>query len=144
MNELQQYLENELNKFNKIYDARYHVSRYMDKDLQRRWKKDQKSIDRYWQSIKSTDDVRQSVNIFIGTVESFENVSRGIIGDAYDMDLALYKAVTAIQKMTQCYDMSNDFDFYQFGKEDIDKMFETLYSGLKRMEKVNMNRAFQD
>lgn len=144
MNELQQYLKNELNKFNKIYDARYHVSRYMDKDLQRRWKKDQKSIDQYWQSIKSTDDVRQSVNIFIGTVESFENVSRGIIGDAYDMDLALYKAVTAIQKMTQCYDMSNDFDFYQFGKEDIDKMFETLYSGLKRMEKVNMNRAFQD
>ena len=33
---------------------------------------------------------------------------------------------------------------YQFGKDDIDQMFETLYSGLKRMEKVNMNRAFQD
>lgn len=144
MNELQQYLENELNKFNKKYDSGYHVSRYGNKDLQRRWKKDKKDINQYWQSIKSTDDVRRSVNIFIGTVESFENVSRGIIGDAYDMDLALYKAVTAIQKMTQCYDMSNDFDFYQFGKEDIDKMFETLYSGLKRMEKVNMNRAFQD
>lgn len=144
MNELEQYLTDELDKFNKTYDARYHVSRYMDKDLQRRWKKDQKSIDQYWQSIKSIDDVQRSVNIFIGTVESFENVSRGFIEDAYNMDLALYKAVTAIHKMKQCYDMANDFDFYQFGKDDIDQMFETLYSGLKRMEKVNMNRAYQD
>lgn len=144
MNELEQYLTDELDKFNKTYDARYQLSRYMDKDLQRRWKKDQKSIDQYWQSIKSIDDVQRSVNIFIGTVESFENVQRGFIEDAYNMDLALCKAVTAIHKMKQCYDMSNDFDFYQFGKDDIDQMFETLYSGLKRMEKVNMNRAFQD
>ena len=144
MNELQQYLTDELDKFNKTYKAEYYLSRYVNKDLQRRWKKDKKDINQYWQSIKSINDVRRSVNIFIGTVESFENVSRGYIEDAYNMDLALYKAVMAIQKMTQCYDMPNDFDFYQFGKDDIDKMFETLYLGLKKMEKVNMNRAFQD
>lgn len=42
------------------------------------------------------------------------------------MDLALYRAVSAIQNMVQCYDM-DDFDFHMFEKEDIDEIFDMLY-----------------
>ena len=59
------------------------------------------------------------------------------------MDLALYRAVSAIQKMAQCYDF-DDFDFHTFGKEDIDNIFDTLYQWLEEMKNVNMRRAMQD
>lgn len=59
------------------------------------------------------------------------------------MDLALYRAVSAIQKMAQCYDI-DDFDFHMFGKTDIDEMFELLYIWLDEMRNVNMRRAMQD
>lgn len=52
-------------------------------------------------------------------------------------------AVSAIQKMAQCYDFDG-FDFYTFGKEDIDKMFCALYGNLEAMKNVNMRRAMQD
>ena len=75
-------------------------------------------------------------------VKQYQNI-KGLFSDAYDMDLALYKAVSAIQKMAQCYDF-DDFDFHTFGKEDIDNMFAVLYQWLEEMKNVNMRRAMQD
>lgn len=142
MEELQEYLKEKLNAFKKTYNAEYHLNTYSDKELKRQWKNDYKRIRGQWQSVKSISDVNRYVNGFVGTVKQYQSI-KGFFSDAYDMDLALYRAVSAIQKMAQCYDI-DDFDFHMFGKTDIDEMFELLYIWLDEMRNVNMRRAMQD
>lgn len=142
MEDLQEYLKDKLSEFNKTYNAEYHLNSYFDRHIKSQWKDDYKRVQGQWQSVKSISDVRRYVNGFAATVKQYQNV-KGLFSDAYDMDLALYKAVSAIQKMAQCYDF-DDFDFHTFEKEDIDNMFVALYQWLEEMKNVNMRRAMQD
>lgn len=86
--------------------------------------------------------MQKYVNWFASTVARYENI-KGIYTDAYDMDLSLYRAVYAIQKMALCYD-NNNLNFHTFGKEEIDRMFSELYKALKEMQEINLCRAMQD
>lgn len=142
MEDLQEYLRDKLSEFNKTYNAEYHLNSYFDRHIKSQWKDDYKRVQGQWQSVKSISDVQRYVNGFAATVKQYQNI-KGLFSDAYDMDLALYKAVSAIQKMAQCYDF-DDFDFHTFGKEDIDNMFTALYQWLEEMKNVNMRRAMQD
>ncbi|MSS64178.1 hypothetical protein [Velocimicrobium porci] len=142
MEDLQEYLKERLNEFRKTYNVEYYLNAYSDKELKRQWKSDYERTRGQWQSIKSISDVKRYVNGFVGTVKQFQNI-KGLFSDAYDMDLALYRAVCAIQKMAQCYDIE-DFDFHMFQKDDIDEMFDTMYQWLEEMKNVNMRRAMQD
>lgn len=142
MGDLQEYLKDKLSEFNKTYNAEYHLNSYFDRHIKSQWKEDYKRVQGQWQSVKSISDVQRYVNGFAATVKQYQNI-KGLFSDAYDMDLALYKAVSAIQKMVQCYDF-DDFDFHKFGKEDIDNMFVALYQWLEEMKNVNMRRAMQD
>ncbi len=142
MEDLQEYLKDKLSEFNKTYNAEYHLNSYFDRHIKSQWKEDYKRVQGQWQSVKSISDVQRYVNGFAATVKQYQNI-KGLFSDAYDMDLALYKAVSAIQKMAQCYDF-DDFDFHTFGKEDIDNMFAVLYQWLEEMKNVNMRRAMQD
>lgn len=142
MEELQEYLKEKLIEFKKTYNVEYHLNAFSDRELKRQWKWDYERTRGQWQSVKSISDVKRYVNGFVGTVKQYQNI-KGVISDAYDMDLALYRAVSAIQKMAQCYDM-DDFDFHMFEKEDIDEIFDTLYQWLEEMKNVNMRRAMQD
>lgn len=142
MEDLQQYMQNKLNEFNKNYNAQYQLNSYMDGYIKKQWKLDEKRMHGQWLSVRSISDVQGYITGFLGTIKQYENI-RGVHTDAYDMDLALYKAVNAIQKMVQCYDME-DFDFYTFDKRDIDGLFKELYDGVEKMKKVNMHRAMQD
>lgn len=142
MEELQEYLKEKLIEFKKTYNVEYHLNASSGRELKRQWKWDYERTRGQWQFVKSISDVKRYVNGFVGTVKQYQNI-KGVISDAYDMDLALYRAVSAIQKMAQCYDM-DDFDFHMFEKEDIDEIFDTLYQWLEEMKNVNMRRAMQD
>lgn len=142
MEDLQEYLKDKLSEFNKTYNAEYHLNSYFDRHIKSQWKNDYKRVQGQWQSVKSISDVQGYVNGFVVTVKQYQNI-KGLFSDAYDMNLALYKAVSAIQKMAQCYDF-DDFDFHTFGKEDIDNMFAVLYQWLEEMKNVNKRRAMQD
>ena len=131
-----------MSEFNKTYNAEYHLNSYFDRHIKSQWKNDYKRVQGQWQSVKSISDVQGYVNGFVVTVKQYQNI-KGLFSDAYDMNLALYKAVSAIQKMAQCYDF-DDFDFHTFGKEDIDNMFAVLYQWLEEMKNVNKRRAMQD
>lgn len=142
MEDIQKYLQEKLAELNKTYDVEYHVNSYFDKYIKKQWKDDYERVRSQWQSVNSISDVVRYVNGFAATVKQYRNV-KGLFSDAYDMDLALYRAVSAIQKMTQCYDM-DDFDFHTYEKSDIDDMFTTVYVWLEEMKNVNMCRAMQD
>lgn len=142
MEDLQQYLKSKLDDFNKTYNVQQYLNSYTDKDLKRQWKYDCERAKGQWQDIKSISDAERCIDEFATTVERYQNI-KGIFSDAYDMDLALYKAVLAIQKMAQCYEFDK-FDFHTFGKNDIDNMFAMLYKWFEEMKNVNMRRAMQD
>lgn len=140
--DLQEYLKGKLEEFNKCYNAEYRLNSYFDRHIKKQWKEDYKRIQNQWQAVRSISDVQRYVNGFAVTVKGYQGI-KGIFTDAYDMDLALYRAVSCIQKMAQCYEM-DDFDFHTFEKKDIDEMFCALYTNLEAMKKVNMHRAMQE
>ena len=142
MEDLQNYMKEKLTEFNKTYNVEYHLNSYFDKDIKRQWKSNYKRIKEQWQSVKSVSDVVRYVNGFAGTVKQYQSI-KGLFSDAYDMNLDLYRAISAIQKMAQCYDIY-DMDFYTYGKDDIDNLFDALYKWLEAMHTVNTRRAMQD
>lgn len=142
MENMQEYLKDKLEEFNKNYNVEQQLNMYNDKDLKRRWKSDHERAQWEWQFINDVTDVNRYINGFIGSVKHLQNI-KGIFADSYDMNLALYKAILAIRKMAQCYEFSI-CDFGSCSKEDIDAMFDTLYQWLKKMNNVNMRRAMQD
>lgn len=142
MENLQQYLKDRLAEFNKTYNVQSHLNSYSDREIKKQWKEDYNRTQSQWQSVKCNSDVIRFVNGFIATVKQYQNI-KGFFIDSYDMNLALYRAINAIQKMTQCYDIDY-LDFHTFGKEDIDELFDALYNGLEKMKNVNMRRAMQD
>lgn len=145
MENLQDYLKEKISEFNRKYDVEHSLEYFatVNKDIKRRWKEDSVRIKSQWQYIKSISDVMLCVDGFIGRVDYFKD-KKGIREDAYNMDLELYKAISAIRKMAQCYDLDDKFDFHTFNRTDIDNLFSILYNGLKDMKDVNMRRAMQD
>lgn len=142
MSEMRDYLKNKLDEFNKNYNVEYKLNTCWDKDMKRQWKRDSEEIRSQWQNINSVTDVQKYVSWFASTVTRYENIG-GVYTDAYDMDLSLYRAIYAIQKMAQCYDNKN-LDFHTFDKDKIDRLFNELYISLKEMKEINLRRAMQD
>lgn len=142
MEDVQAYLKNKLEEFKKKYNVEYRLNFYADKELKRQWKIDKEKTKNQWQYINNVEDVISYIDGFIAKVEQYQNI-KGIPSDSYDMDLALYKAILAISKMTQCYE-SNKCDFDSCGKKEIDEIFDTLYHWLEEMDNVNMRRMMQD
>lgn len=142
MEDMQEYLKSKLEEFNKKYNVEQQLNAYSDKELKRRWKSDRERARREWQFINNATDVNRYITGFVGTVKQYQGI-KGIFADSYDMDLALYRAILAIRKMAQCYDISS-CDFATCGKEEIDEIFDTLYQWLEKMNDVNMRRAMQD
>ena len=142
MEDIQEYLQVKLREFNKRYNVENQLNMYFDREIKRRWKRDHQRASNQWQYIKSVSDVQRYINGFIGTVKQYQNI-RGVFTDSYDMDLALYKAILSIRKMTQCYDFDG-FDFSTYGKKEVDEMFDVLYEWLDKMNNVNIRRAMQD
>ena len=108
----------------------------------KQWKKDREKIRLQWQEINSIFDVKTLIERYASTVKRYKDI-RGVYTDSYDMDLALYRVVSAFQKMAQCYDYK-ELGFNECGKEEIDSLFDRLYQIFDDMEDVNMHRAMQD
>lgn len=144
MSELQNYLKTKLNDFSQTENVLYRLNAYCeyDRELKRQWKRDREEIRNQWQDISSVAVVQECMRGYAATIERYKNI-KGIYSDAYDMDLALYRVVSAISKMAQCYDMER-FDFHTYGKEEIDNLFVELNRLLKEMNDVNLRRAMQD
>lgn len=144
MKDLQKYLKEKLAELEKSYDLIHALKIESDSnnDLRRRWERDYERTQAEWQSVKSISDVLGYVNRFEATVKQYQNV-KAIFSDAYDMDLALYKAESAIQKMAQCFDVDR-MDFHTFSQKDIDDMFNKLYNNIEAMQNVNERRALRD
>lgn len=79
---------------------------------------------------------------YASIVENYQKI-RGVYTDSYNMDLALYRVISALQKMAQCYDYET-LGFNECSEEEIDALFDRLYQVFNDMEAVNMRRAMQD
>ena len=142
MSEMRDYLKSRLDEFIRNYNVENKLNTCWDKDLKRQWKRDSDEVRSQWKNINSVADVQRYVDWFASTVARYENV-KGIYTDAYDMDLSLFRAIYAIQKMAASYD-NEKLDFHTFGKDEIDRLFSELYRVLKEMKEVNLRRAMQD
>lgn len=143
-NYMKSYVKDKLAEFNTQYNVKYKLDSCWDNDreIKKQWKKDREKIRLQWQEVNSISDVKTLIERYASTVKRYKNI-RGVYTDSYDMDLALYKVVSALQKMARCYDIEA-LGFNKCSKEDIDDIFDNLYKILAEMEDVNMCRAMQD
>lgn len=141
---MKDYLDKKIADFKKYYNVQHHLSTYCnnDCDLNRRWKKDFNQIQNQWQDISSISKMQEYVDMYSSIVERC-NDAKGIFIESYDMNLALYRAIKAIEKVANCYDRDG-FDFNEFGQDEIDKLFAKLYYWTKEMQNISFRRSVQD
>lgn len=121
---MKNYINGKLEEFNRKCCIHNKLNSY-DGDYKKRWKRDYNDIkNSLWREIMSATDICEYVDRYIYSVER-EISSNNTYLDIYDIDLALYRAVYAIQKMACCYD-NNNCDFSSFDKSQIDALFEKL------------------
>ena len=125
-NYMKSYVKDKLAEFNTQYNVKYKLDSCWgnDREIKKQWKKDREKIRLQWQEINSIFDVKTLIERYASTVKRYKDI-RGVYTDSYDMDLALYRVVSAFQKMAQCYDYK-ELGFNECGKEEIDSLFDRL------------------
>lgn len=144
MNDIKNYIIDKLTEFNDKYNVKHKLDSCWgnDKDMKRQWKRDCENVRLQWQDVNSVSDVKMYIERYASIVERYQNI-RGVYLDSYYMDLALYRVISALQKMAQCYDYEA-LGFNGCNKEEIDALFDRLYQVFSDMEDVNIRRAMQD
>lgn len=132
------YLEIKLDKFNKEHDVLGKLSRY-DGDLKKRWKQDYNNRESVWRNVNSVDDLHSYIDRYTCAVER-EKANKSLSLDTYEVDLALYHAIYAIQKAIHCFDM-NAFDFNSLSYDDIDDLFWKITKSVNEMKDILICRT---
>jgi len=135
---MKDYLQSKLNEFKSEHDPYAKLNRY-DGDEKRRWKRDYKRTSDLWKEVNSVADVKEYIDRYVFMVEREERLRTTDLY-TYDIDLALYHAVYAIQKMVHSFDMEG-FDWNNLEKEAIDDLFSELYNSVEKMKNTITRRA---
>lgn len=138
MSEMKDYLESKLNEFKCKHDIQAKLNRY-DGEIKKQWKCDCERTRELWQEVNSVADVQDYIGRYVFLVEQEEQLKTTDLY-TYDVDLALYRAVYAIQKMVRCFDMAG-FDFGLLDKAAIDDLFASIYGAFAKMENVIVRRT---
>ena len=137
MSEMKDYLESKLNEFNSKHNVHAKLNRY-DGDEKKRWKRDYERTRNLWQEVNSVADVKDYIDRYVFLVEQEELKTTDLY--TYDVDLALYRAVYALQKMVHCFDMVG-FNWNHLGKETIDDLFSEMYNSVEKMKNIITRRT---
>lgn len=140
MSDVSNYIKNKLNEFCRAHDVLGKLNRY-DGDLQKRWKKDREKTKMLWQEILTETDVHNYIDKFVYSVKREVRLNTSCL-ETYDTDLALYRAVYAIEKMANCY--SNEkcqFDVININMVDV--MFEKMEQAYNELKNELMRRTMQ-
>ena len=140
MNDVSKYIKNKLNEFCKEHDVPGKLNRY-DGDLKKQWKNDREKTKMLWQEILTEADVHTYVDNFVYSVEREVSLNTPFL-ETYYTDLALYRAVYAIEKMAQCYN-NNNCQFDMIDINTIDSMFEKLEKAHRKMKDELMRRTMR-
>lgn len=141
MSKMKDYLDSKLNEFKREHNVHAKLNRY-DGDEKRRWKRDYERTRDLWKEINSVADVKEYIERYVVMVEREEQLRTNDLY-TYDIDLALYRAVYAIQKMVHSFDMEG-FDWNNLEKEAIDALFSELYNSVEKMKNTITRRASWD
>lgn len=138
---MKDYIRFKLNDFEKEH-AVLNTSNIYDGDIKRQWKNDSEEIHGSWKDINSISDVYSYIDSYVYSVEREGNL-KTLCLDTYDTDLALYRAIYAIEKAVCCFD-NKDLDFNTLDKESIDILFTKLNNAYKKMQDIIMRRTMYD
>lgn len=141
MSEMKDYLESKLNEFNREHNVQAKLNRY-DGYEQKQWKRDREKTRDLWAKVNSITDVKEYIDRYVFMVEREERLRTNDLY-TYDVDLALYRAVYAIQKMVHSFDMEG-FDWNNLEKEAIDDLFSELYVSVEKMRNIITRRTSWD
>lgn len=140
MSDVCNYIKNKLNEFCKEHDIPGKLNRY-DGDVHRQWERDREKTKMLWQEIMTESDVHDYIDRFVYSVEREVSLTRSCL-ETYSTDLALYRAVYAIEKMSQCYNNKNcQFDSIDINTIDI--MFNKLEQAHQKMKDELMRRTMR-
>lgn len=140
MSDVSNYIKNKLNQFCKEHDVPGKLNRY-DGELQRQWKHDRDRTKMLWQEIMTESDVHDYIDRFVSSVEREANLNTLCL-ETYSTDLALYRAVYAMEKMAQCYNNKN-CQFNTIDINAIDIMFNKLEQAHQKMKDELMRRTMR-
>ena len=143
MSQTEDYLKQKIKDFKQNYNAEVKLNSYSNKELRLRWKDDKQSALKEWHYINNIADVERYVTCFVEKVKHYNNMDNLLWEDSYDMDLFLYKAMLAMNRMEQCFE-NNKYGFSTCDEEKIDSMFEKLNNGLEMMNDVILRIMMQE
>lgn len=138
---MKEYLNNKLSELKNRYNAESFLKTFCATDLKRQWEKDYKEVKNLWATIVNMDDVQKYIDAYDVVVNRYLKTNSGI--DTYYVNLILFKATYAIDKMVNCYD-NNKCDFHFSNTTDIDSWFEKLYKLIDIMNNELNRRAMAD
>lgn len=141
MSKMKDYLESKLNEFKREHNVESKLNRY-DGYEQKQWKRDREKIRELWPKVNSVADVKEYIDSYVFMVEREERLRTNDLY-TYDIDLALYRAIYAIQKMVHSFDMEG-FDWNNLEKEAIDDLFSELYASVDKMRNIITRRTSWD
>lgn len=121
---MKDYIKKKLEDFyEKCGNIESKLDRY-DDIYQKQWKRDKDDISKnLYQQITSTSDVIQYIDYFLASVEREKSLSVLNL-DIYDVELALYKAVYALEKMANHYD--NNKCSFSIDEKQVDELFDKM------------------
>ena len=139
---MKNYINNKLDEFNREHCVESKLNNY-EGYFKKQWKKDREEISRsLWGEVRSVSDVINYVNLYVDSVEREVNLNVKYL-DIYDIDLALYRAVYAMNKMAYCYDNPN-CNFITVEKNEIDALFSMLKTAHIEMKNELARRSMLD
>ena len=140
MSDVSNYIKSKLNEFCREYDVPGKLNKY-DGDLQKRWRRDREKTKMLWQEIITESDVHSYVDSVVYSVKREVSLNTSCL-ETYDTDLALYRAVYAIEKMATCYNNLNcQFDMIDISI--VDSMFEKMEQAHHELKDELMRRTMR-
>lgn len=115
------------------------MNNYCTKELKRQWERDRKQPK--WEDVMCMADVQNYVDRYTVVVDRYMDTKTGV--DVYYVNLALYRATYAIEKMVNCYD-NNTCEFYFENTSDVDNWFDKLHKLIHIMQDETDRRSMVD
>ena len=136
---MKEYLRNKLLELKKHHNAETFLINYCTKDLKWQWERDRKQPK--WEDVMCMADVQNYVDRYSVVVDRYIDIKTGV--DDYYVNLALYRATYAIEKMVNCYD-NNTCDFCFENTSDVDNWFDNLHKLIHIMQEEIDRRSMVD
>ncbi len=133
---MKEYLRNKLLELKKHHNAEIFLNNYCTKQLKKQWERDRKQPK--WEDIMCMADVQNYVERYSVVIDRYMDTQTGV--DVYYVNLALYRATYAIEKMVNCYD-NNRCEFYFENTSDVDNWFDNLYKLINIMQEETDRRS---